>query len=195
MAGNDALVLSPARLDPPWLTRAGSALEFWAPASGATTPGSTHPRTELVGLRTFTLGQGPPETFRETAAVLATPDQSQNIIIGQLFASGPAASPYVMLHYRAGEIYVFVVGQPGEIELLTGVPLGADFTASITAHGQDLTFTAAYGGRSASRTIANSAGFAGKPVLWHAGDYQQDVPQGAAGGDGGVLITQLICTG
>ena len=45
LSGKDAKVISPAKLTSPWLTQTSSgALQFWAPAGAATTPGSTHPR-------------------------------------------------------------------------------------------------------------------------------------------------------
>ncbi|HEY1915464.1 MAG TPA: polysaccharide lyase family 7 protein [Streptosporangiaceae bacterium] len=195
--GDDAAELNPAALDSPWLTRKpGGALDFWAPAIGATTPGSLHARTELDSDEPFILGQGPAQSLKETLAVTKEPTQTKNIIIAQLFEQGgsTAEEPYTMLHYDNGEIYVYTTGVSGDDDLMSGVPLGAKFATSITASGNDLTFTAAYNGKTATHTIQNTAGFPGNDVEWHAGDYEQDVPQGASQSDGGRVVMYQLRT-
>jgi Alginate lyase len=194
--GDDAAELNPAALDSPWLTRKpGGALNFWAPAIGATTPGSLHARTELVSNEPFILGQGT-NTLNEKLAVTKEPTQTKNIIIAQLFEQGGsgAEQPYTMLHYDGGEIYVFTTGVSGDHDLMSGVPLGATFSTSITAAGNDLTFTATYNGKTGTYTIQNTAGFPGNDVEWHAGDYEQDVSQGAAKSDGGRVVMYQLQT-
>ncbi|HEV2372169.1 MAG TPA: polysaccharide lyase family 7 protein [Streptosporangiaceae bacterium] len=194
--GNNAEFLDPAQLDSPWLTRKpNGGLDFWAPAIGATTPHSTHARTELVDNSSFTLGQGPSQTLTETFAVLQQPTQSQNIIVGQLHGGGASsASAYAMLHYRAGEIYVYVAGESSEIDMMNNVPLGGTVAATITASGNNLTFTVTFKGQTATKTVPNTPGFPGQTVRWQAGDYQQDVVAGASQGDGGRVVIYKLQT-
>jgi hypothetical protein len=196
-SGNDAAELNPAKLDSPWLTRKSNGdLDFWAPAIGATTPGSLHARTELVSNDPFVLGQGPARTLKETLEVTKQPSQSKNIIIGQLFEQNntSSTSPYAMWHYEAGEIYVFVTGVSGDHVLLSGIPLSRMFSTTVTASGNDLTFSASCNGKTAHYTITNTAGFPGNDVEWHAGDYEQDVSQGASRSDGGRVVFSTIKT-
>lgn len=195
-SGNDAEVLNPAKVDSPWLERTASGrLDFWAPSVGATTPGSTHARTELDSNSSFTLGQGTSQALHETLEVTVVPPQTKDIIIAQLFEDGSTgAGPYMMLHYQAGTVYAFVTGYTQYFDLLSNVPIGASFSAVINAHGSDLTFKASYDGKTGTKTVKNTAAFLGKTVLWHAGDYQQDVSTGDSDSDGGRVIISNLYT-
>ena len=179
-SGN-AAVASPARLYSPWLTQDSSgALNFWAPANGATTPGSLHARTELSGTGTFVLGQGS-AGLNETLKVTRLPDSSNQIIIGQMFAS---SGPFAHLHYQGGKVYGFIHGQSSEYDLMSGVPLGATFSASITASGNTVKFSATYNGQTATQTATGISSWVGQTMHFQAGDYEQDEP-GSASTDGG----------
>ena len=179
-SGN-AAVVSPARLYSPWLTQDSSgALNFWAPADGATTPNSLHARTELSGPGTFVLGQGS-AGLNETLKVTQLPDSSNQIIIGQMFAS---SGPFAHLHYQGGKVYGFIHGQTGDYNLLSGVPLGATFSASITASGNTVKFSATYNGQTATQTVTGISSWIGQAMHFQAGDYEQDEP-GSASTDGG----------
>jgi hypothetical protein len=192
----DAAIVDPADVTPPWLTRDGDgALTFWAPTSGATTKHSTHPRTELDSLSGFTAGNSGPQTMQATLAVTQVPPDTQDIIVGQIHGSGAISSiPFVMLHYRAGTVRV-VVKQALErggsalqdYSLIDGVALGQRFDFTITDGGDgSMTFSASSGGATKQATAPVPAAFAGQPVRFQIGDYQQskDDPDSADPGAG-----------
>ena len=175
------MTVSPARLYSPWLTQDSSgALDFWAPANGATIGISLHARTELRGTGTFVLGQGS-AGLNETVKVTQVPDSSHQIIIGQMFAS---SGPFAHMHYQGGKVYGFIHGQSGEYDLLSGVPLGATFSDSITASGNTVTFSATYNGQTVTQNATGISSWIGQTMHFQAGDYQQDV-SGSASTDGG----------
>ncbi|HEV2375228.1 MAG TPA: polysaccharide lyase family 7 protein [Streptosporangiaceae bacterium] len=194
----DAVTLSPARLDSPWLTRTSAgALDFWAPADGARLGISAHARTELRGTRTFTLGQGSANLL-ETTTVTQVPSHSQDIIIGQMFPSG--TSPFAMLHYQIapsgqGKVYGFIDGQSSEYVVMEGIPLGATFSDSIKANGSTVTFGVTYNGHSATKVAQNIGSFIGDTMHFQAGDYQQDLPGSPASDGGRVSFSKLSESG
>lgn len=189
-SSGDAVTVSPAKLYSPYLTQSSSgALDFWAPADGAKVGISLHPRTELRGTGTFVLGKGS-AGLQETTAVTRLPDNSHDIIIGQMFPSG--STPFAMLHYQSGKIYGYVHDESSDYVLLTGVPLGATFQASITASGDTVKFSASYNGHTASETTTGISSWIGDTMHFQAGDYQQDVP-GSASSDGGRVTFSALC--
>lgn len=186
----DATTVSPAALSSPWLTRGSSgALDFWAPANGARLGVSLHARTELRGPGTFTLGHGS-AGLKETVTVTRVPDSSHDIIIGQMFPAG--STPFAMLHYQSGKVYGFIHDQTGQYPLLTGVPLGAAFNASITANGDTVTFSASYNGKTVTRTATGISSWYGDTMHFQAGDYQQ-VVRGGSNSDGGRVAFSALC--
>jgi hypothetical protein len=99
----DAMTVSPARLYSPYLTQDSSgALDFWAPSNGARLGISLHARTELRGPGTFTLGQGS-AGLSETTKVTRLPDNSHDIIIGQMFPTG--TTPFAGRRYHSSRSY------------------------------------------------------------------------------------------
>lgn len=175
-----AASITPADSKPPWLIRArDGSLTFWAPASGATTPNSTHPRTELVSLHNFTVGTSP-HLLQASVTVTQVPTDNQDIILGQIHGAADISSvPFVMLHYRAGTIQVVVKQQTkgstsNKYALLTEIPLGIRFEFTIGDPGNgNLILGAAYGTNTRTVTIPIPPAFVGATVRFQAGAYQQ----------------------
>jgi hypothetical protein len=181
-SSGDAVTLAPAQLSSPWLTQSSSgALDFWAPSDGARLGISLHARTELRSTGTFTLGQGD-AGLTETTSVTQVPDSSHDIIIGQMFPSG--TTPFAMMHYQSGKVYAYVHDQPNEYVLMSGIPLGATFTDSITAVGDTVSFSVTYQGKTVTQAATGISSWIGDTMHFQAGDYQQDV-SGSAASDGG----------
>jgi Alginate lyase len=176
----NAAVVDPAQLSPPWLTTdAGGNLVFWAPANGATTEHSEHPRTELDNLANFQAGSGP-QALTASVSVAQVPAAGQDVIIGQIHGADDISSvPFVMLHYAAGAISVVVKQhQSGDAHLdyplLADVPLAARFDYGIRDNGDgNLTFTATYNGENAAMNAPLPVDFRDATVRFQAGAYQQ----------------------
>jgi hypothetical protein len=190
-----AAMVIPAVLDKPWLTRdSDGALAFWDPTTGATSAHSTYTRTELYSASDFTLANGTVRhTLTATVSVSQTPSDGHNIIIGQLHGGGLNQShALAMLHYRAGELYSFVDGIVGEKELMSGVPLGAKFSYSITANvGKTMTLTVTYKGKTAGVTVTDPAADIGADERFQAGDYLQTSHSSSATDGGRVTFYAL----
>ncbi|RAG87281.1 hypothetical protein DN069_01735 [Streptacidiphilus pinicola] len=185
----DAMTISPATLYPPYLTQdSGGALHLWAPANGARLGISLHARTELRGPGTFVLGQGS-AGLEETAAVTQLPDNSHDIIIGQMFPTG--TTPFAMLHYQSGKVYGYIHGQSQEYVLMSGIPLGATFQDSIEANGDTVTFSVTYNGQTSSLDATNIDSFIGDTMHFQAGDYQQDLSDNPSTDGGAVTFSAL----
>jgi len=186
--------VNPAASKSPWLTRGdGGSIKFWAPVDGATTPNSQHPRTELDSLTNFKAGTSP-HTLNATLVVSQAPSTNQDIIIGQIHGADDISSvPFVMLHYDAGTIKVVVKeAQSGSTSdkypLITGVPLGARFSYTISDLGNgNLVFSASYGASNRSITTAIPQPFRGATVRFQAGAYQQG--ESSSGATDGARIT------
>ncbi|HEX4251180.1 MAG TPA: polysaccharide lyase family 7 protein [Pseudonocardia sp.] len=176
----NAAIIQPAETSPPWLVdNPDGSLTFWAPAVGATTKNSQHPRTELVSLKNWAAGSGP-HTLNASVSVAQVPNDSKDIILGQIHGADDISSvPYVMLHYQAGAIRVVVkTVQDGNsartYPLITGVPIGQrfDFTISDLGNG-NMVFAATYGAQTQRVTAPIPAVFTGATVRFQVGDYQQ----------------------
>jgi len=197
-SGN-AAIIEPAATKQPWLTASpDGSLTFWAPAEGATTKNSDHPRTELDSLNNFSAATSGPHTLKASLAVSQVPTDSKDIILGQIHGADDISSvPYVMLHYRNGQIRVVVKQKQSGSEaqsfpLLPAVPLNQrfDFTLSDTGNGT-MVFTASYAGNTQTATAQVPAAFHDETVRFQVGDYQQaDQPQGAK--DGGQVTFYQI---
>ena len=199
----DAATVDPAAVSPPWVEADGQGgLTLWAPVAGATTPNSGHTRTELDSLSPFLAGVGK-HVLTASVTVAQLPHATPDVIIGQIHGSDAISSvPFVMLHDEGGTIDVVVkqqrTGSDGtQVRLLTGVPLGTPFTYSISDDGDGtLTFTATADGRTASGTAPVPAAFAGAPVRFQAGDYQQaDSAHGGAADDGAKVTFHALTVG
>ncbi len=183
--------LSAASVTAPWLVRdADGSLAFWAPVDGAKTADSAHARTELVSTADFQLGTAV-HTLSSALTVSQVPTDTADICVGQIHGGGQIKSvPFVMLHWRDGNIVVVVKqvlhgSTSRTVTLLTGVPLGGRFEYVITDDGNGaLTFTAAYGGQARQATVQVPSAFLGTDERFQVGDYQQAVGTGAAN-DGG----------
>jgi hypothetical protein len=178
--GNAAIV-EPAALTPPWLTaNADGSLTFWAPAEGATTENSDHPRTELNSLNNFSAATSGPHTLKASLAVNQVPEDSQSIIIAQIHGADDISSvPYVMLHYRDGDLRVVVKQKHKGSDLqsyplLTGVPLNERFDIAISDIGNgQMTFSATYNGQTKQASSPVPDTFHDETVRFQVGDYQQ----------------------
>jgi hypothetical protein len=190
--------LSTAALTAPWLTRnADGSLSFWAPATGATTSNSEHARTELVSTNDFTLGTGV-HSLAATLSVTQVPSSDPDIDVGQMHGGGSLKSiPFVMLHWRNGNIVVIVKqvmhGSTSQsVTLLTEVPLGARFSYVMTDQGNGtLTLTAAYNGQANQATVQVATPFMGTDERFQIGDYQQATASSSAS-DGGRVTFYAI---
>jgi Alginate lyase len=193
-----AQALSAAVLVPPWLTRnADGSLTFWAPAGAATTPNSGHSRTELVSTSAFALGAAS-HTLAATLAVTQVPDTDHDIIVGQIHGGGSISSvPFVMLHWRAGDIVVVVKralsgSSAQNFTLLQGVPLGGRFGYTISDAGDgELSLTATYAGRTGKAAARIPEAFLGTEMRFQVGDYQQ-ATSGTSAADGGRVVFYAI---
>jgi hypothetical protein len=173
-SGNDAALLDPARVDPPYLTRSHTgSLALYAPSVGATTTNSLHPRTELLQRGSFHLVLGRSDTLTATLAVTQVPDGTRKIIVGQLHA---ADGPFVTLRYSDGRINVIAV-DGSDCTLLNGVAIGQRFSYQITQKGWELIYTAsttAHGQtESASEATMIPVAFRNADAQFSAGDYEQ----------------------
>lgn len=193
----DAEQLSPAALDSPWLTRNSSgALVFWAPTKGATTPNSAHPRTELVSTSSFSGDSSATHTLSATLSIQQLPP-ANDIIVGQIHGGGSSSSiPLLMLHYASGDLTVWVrptpsTGSKKVATVLTGVPLNASFSYTITEKGSSMKVSVAYGGKTGSSTIALGSGFDGMDLRFQAGDYQQSDANSSSTEGGKLTFTAL----
>jgi hypothetical protein len=192
--------LQTAALTAPWLVRnPDGSLSFWAPATGATTSNSEHSRTELVSDNNFTFGTGV-HTMSATLSVTQVPDNDHDIDVGQIHGGGSINSiPFVMLHWRDGSIVVIVKTElhgssSQSVTLLTGVPLDARFSYSMTDDGNgSLTLSASYNGQSQQSTVQVVAAFIGTDERFQVGDYEQAV-SGTSPTDGGRVTFYSITT-
>jgi alginate lyase len=186
--------VEPAAVTDPWLTAGpDGSLTFWAPAAGATTKNSKSPRTELISLTDFSAGTDR-RSLTASLAVSQVPTDSKEIIIGQVHGSDDIKSvPYVMLHYKDGDIEAEVKQeQKGDekqtFPLLSGVPLNERFDFTITDDGNgSMTIGATYNGDSQQATAQVPEAFHGETVRFQVGDYQQ--AESAQGGDDGGRVT------
>ncbi|GAA5136209.1 polysaccharide lyase family 7 protein [Pseudonocardia adelaidensis] len=186
--------VEPAAVTDPWLTAGpDGSLTFWAPAAGATTKNSKSPRTELISLTDFSAGTDQ-RSLTASLSVAQVPSDSKDIIIGQIHGSDDIKSvPYVMLHYRNGDIEAEVKQkQKGDekqtFPLLSGVPLNErfDFTISDDGNGS-MTLSATHAGTTQQATAQVPEEFRGETVRFQVGDYQQ--AESAQGDDDGGRVT------
>jgi hypothetical protein len=182
--GKNAAYFAHATLKPPYLTAGpDGSLKFYAPAVGATTPGSTDPRTELARAQNFQLVPGAENTLKATVAVTQVPNDTHKIIIGQLHVG---AGPFVTLRYDAGTIRV-IADQGAKCTLLTGVALGQRFSYQITQNGYELRFAASTIVNKQTVTTATvtllPTAYRNGTAYFSAGDYEQSIAHvpGSAG--------------
>ncbi len=91
-------------------TGTNGAMVFWAPVNGATTSGSSYPRSELreeltpgnTGVNWIPYGT---HILDATCQVLQVDSTTPNVIIGQIHAESSAALPTVKIYYKNGKVY------------------------------------------------------------------------------------------
>ena len=193
----DAASVDPAQVTPPFLTTdPAGALVFWAPVQGATTKNSDHARTELNRLTNFTAGSARHE-LKASLAVNQVPTQTPDVIIAQIHGADDISSiPFVMLHWRDGELRVVVKQErtgsaAKDYPLTSDVRLGARFDIGIVDNGDGtMTFTAGVDGDTPQATAPIPAAFRGATVRFQAGAYQQADSAGTtAAPDDGARVT------
>ncbi|MFB7667985.1 polysaccharide lyase family 7 protein [Kitasatospora sp. NPDC056138] len=199
-SGNHAAILRPAALRSPYLTReADGSLGFWAPSVGATTASSLHPRTELVGRDSWTVGNKK-RTLGASVRVGQVPGSTHDVIVGQIHGAGDDSSvPLVMLHYDGGVIRVTVKEASDRstvYKLVGGVPLDTAFSYTLSDNGNGtLTFTARVGtGSTVRKTVPVPSAYRGMQVRFAAGDYEQ-ATEALPYGDGGRVILDRLTIG
>jgi hypothetical protein len=177
----EAAIIEPAALAAPWFTsNPDGSLNFWAPARGATTKNSEHPRTELDSLNNFSAATSGPHTLKASLRVTQVPADSEDIILGQIHGADDLSSvPYVMLHYRAGTVRVVVKQTRNgpdsrSFPMLTGVALNQrfDFMLSDLGNGS-MAFAAGFNGSTHQVTAAVPDAFHDQTVRFQVGCYQQ----------------------
>jgi hypothetical protein len=197
LSGKNAWAFKPVRPVSPWLTQGSDgSLGFWAPAGAATTPGSTHSRTELESGIHYTVGT---QRHVLTAALRITqlPRSNPEICVAQLHAGGANGSnPFVMIDFKSGKLYVMVAtgtsASPSFYTLLTGVPTGAALTYRLADNGNGtLTIAASSGSQNQSYTVPIPAAEQGVSGHFSAGDYQQGVVSSGPDDGGRVTFTTL----
>lgn len=189
-----ATTVDPAEVRPPWLTiDEHGALVFWAPAEGATTKNSAHPRTELSSLDTFRSGRER-RILRVSIEVRQEPADGRGLIVAQIHGAEDIVSvPYVMVQLRQGTLEVKVKQQrTGDdvvtCRLLDAVPTGERVDLEISDAGDgSMWFAATAGARSLTGTVPVPTAFRGATVRFQAGAYLKvenaDGPQ-----DGGRVV-------
>jgi Alginate lyase len=192
--------VNPARISPPWLTQTETGMTFWAPVEGATTPNSSHARTELVSKDSFSAGTDA-HTLTASLAVTQLPSENPDVILGQIHGAGDIKSvPYVMLHYFDGAIKVVVKqAQEGDASmtypLADDVPLSTPFTFHISDNGNgSLTFALDADGHTTSATSPVPPAFTGADVRFQVGAYQQAESTGDSNADDGARVTFTAIT-
>ncbi|WP_433631662.1 polysaccharide lyase family 7 protein [Nocardia sp. CA-120079] len=191
-----AAVLHPAAVDAPWLTRTSTGgLEFWAPAAGAETAHSGHPRTELVNASPFTIG-GAGHTLAATVAVTQLPIATPDIVIGQIHEPGPV--PYLLLRYESGRVFTTwrtsVDGstKAGRQQIISGIALNSPFSYTICANiGHTVDISVTYNGITKTETVTVPTAFVGTEGRFQAGDYQQASTSTGPDDGGRVIFTAL----
>jgi hypothetical protein len=192
--------VNPARISPPWLTEADGGMTFWAPVHGATTPNSSHARTELISKDNFEAGKDP-RTLSASLSVIQLPSENPDVIIGQIHGNGDIKSvPWVMLHYFDGAIKVVVKqAQSGDTAmtypLADNVPLSTPFTFRISDDGNgSLTFALDADGHTTIATAPVPEAFSGADVRFQVGAYQQAESNDSTSADDGARITFTAIT-
>ncbi len=192
----DADTVNPAKISPPWLTTAnGGGMTFWAPVDGATTKNSSHTRTELVQRDNFAAGKEP-RTLTAAATVSQLPNENPDVILGQIHGAGDLKSvAWVMLHDFDGAIKVVVKqersGSAAKTYLLAdNVPLNTPFTFRLSDNGDGtLTFGLDANGQTKTATAPVPPAFAGAPVRFQVGAYQQAESESGRAADDGARVT------
>jgi hypothetical protein len=144
-------IIAPARLAAgyasPWFyTAADGSMAFWCPVNGATSSGSSHPRTELREM--LNPQSNSSNWWLESNAVLsatllvAQVPASGQIIVGQVHGDATANYPVAMICFdysrstRLAEVSATFVKTPANNSfnkrvLASGIPVGAKFSYEI----------------------------------------------------------------
>lgn len=183
----NAQEINPAVDTPPWLvTNPDGSEAFWGPSTGGHTPNSVNPRTELIALTGFLAGTSGPHTMSVTLSVQQVPASSGDCIIGQLHGNGANKSDaFVMVHYTNGDVHakikeVVQTAHAGAssyltVPLLTGVPIGDEFSFSITDDGAgSLWLGAMHGTANVGTSTPLPSAWHGQDVRFQQGCYEQN---------------------
>jgi hypothetical protein len=181
----------------PWFyTAPDGSMVFWCPVNGATSSGSSHPRTELrerIDPKSNSSNWWLQGTSVLSATLLvAQVPASGKIIVGQVHGDATANHPVVMIYFvynhstRVAEVNATFVKTPANNSfnkqlLATGVPLGAKFSYEIRVHQG--TLTVEVNGNRHSEVVDPS--WMSHQVYFKAGDYVID--SGSSSTNGGLV--------
>lgn len=126
---------------PYFFSRSDGSMTFWCPVTGATTSGSTYPRSELRDNREWGLGG----THRQSGSLKVLQQPSTGRLIFAQVKGHASGSEMIKLRWASGNVLVGTKASVGATEvkrtLLTGVPLGTLLRYSIEVVGYTVTVT------------------------------------------------------
>lgn len=162
-------------------TGADGAMVFWAPVTGATTSGSSYPRSELreqisppsntVNWRGFGI-----HTLTAVCKVLEVPSK-EKVIIGQIHSKTGNTRPLVKLQYRSGRIEALIKKSPNADPdaKLQFQQVGLDSPVSYIIRMQDGLVTVEVNGMRQTMDVFDSdPDWAHQEFYFKAGSYCQD---------------------
>ena len=174
-SGSDVLEISQPQLatytSAYFYTTNDGAMVFWCPVNGATTSGTSYPRSELRDLREWPLSST--QIMNATCKVLQSPSTGKTII-GQIHGniSGTEA---MKLRYSGGDVTAGckpdLGGTEFQIPILTGVALGTTINYTIKMVNHVVTITV--NGVTVTNVL-NSTWDAETAYYFKAGTYPQD---------------------
>jgi hypothetical protein len=126
----DMKIVNPAKTVAPWFIAWPDRLEFTCPAKGATSPGTTSPRTELAENNRWLMERG--GEMHAALTVDAIPPNG-GMIIAQVWNRDEALMLDV---YPDGSMFVFSHGIP--VTYVGNVPIGTPFTYRVEVAGGGL---------------------------------------------------------
>lgn len=155
---------------PYFFTRADGSMTFWCPVTGATTSGSTYPRSELRDNREWGLGG----THRQSGSLKVLQQPSTGRLIFAQVKGHASGSEMIKLRWASGNVLVGTKASVGATEvkrtLLTGVPLGTMLRYAIEVVGSRVTVT--INGKVLTHTLDST--WAPDTYYFKAGVYTED---------------------
>jgi hypothetical protein len=162
-----------------FFTAGDGAMVFWCPDNGATTGGTSFPRSELRDLSEWTFTDGIHHVETATCKVLQQPSTGE-IIIGQIH--GPSSGTEALkLRWTNGTIQLgYKTSVNGTEQKVTITTANLGDLLNYTLEEQNHVITATVNGHSVSRTLDSS--WNTQQMYFKAGDYNQD--NSSSGTDG-----------
>lgn len=168
-------------------TGADGAMVFWAPSDGATTSGSTNPRSELREMihpsssasNWFAWGTHILDAQCKVLQVSTAPGSQKKVIIGQIHGYSGAALPTVKLQYNNGTLEGFIKTNAVDTNLeqkfifLKNVGLNSNITYQIKVVNGLITITM-NGVTNALNIFVADPQWQNETMYFKAGSYNQD---------------------